>query len=241
MLASVCLYAAGMVLNDHADRKLDRVLRPERPLPRGAIAPTAALAFGLSLLAACIWLSPIPWLHGSMGLLVLAYNYLLKHIHWLGAVSMGCLRGGNLMLGALALGHDPQLQEPLVICAAAYGIYIMAVTILGIMEDQPRVQWRAMLGLCSLPPVVTTLALLSPPQPYPAVLIALVLGLLFLRECQGKSWDQNRIRARMRNLLLGTMLFTALCCLASQRAPEALCILVAAFPARWISRYISPT
>ncbi|MEO6086486.1 MAG: UbiA family prenyltransferase, partial [Umezawaea sp.] len=38
-LASVSLYWSGMALNDWADRDLDAVERPERPVPSGRISP----------------------------------------------------------------------------------------------------------------------------------------------------------------------------------------------------------
>ncbi|MGV9888940.1 UbiA family prenyltransferase, partial [Streptomyces sp. NPDC003395] len=41
--ASVCLYEAGMALNDWADRAEDAVDRPHRPLPSGRVRPAAAL------------------------------------------------------------------------------------------------------------------------------------------------------------------------------------------------------
>ena len=41
--SSVCLYWAGMAANDWADRELDAVERPERPIPSGRISPRAAL------------------------------------------------------------------------------------------------------------------------------------------------------------------------------------------------------
>jgi 4-hydroxybenzoate polyprenyltransferase len=44
--ASVLLYWAGMAANDWADRRLDAVERPERPIPSGRIRP--ALAVGLA-------------------------------------------------------------------------------------------------------------------------------------------------------------------------------------------------
>ena len=50
--ASVLVYAAGMVLNDHADRREDAAHRPERPIPRGEIGPGAALAVGLAAMIA---------------------------------------------------------------------------------------------------------------------------------------------------------------------------------------------
>ncbi len=48
-LASGCLYAAGMALNDYADRDVDAVERPERPIPSGRIAPRRALAVACGL------------------------------------------------------------------------------------------------------------------------------------------------------------------------------------------------
>ncbi|NEC02030.1 UbiA family prenyltransferase, partial [Streptomyces anulatus] len=41
--ASLCLYEAGMALNDWADRDEDAVDRPHRPIPSGRISPAAAL------------------------------------------------------------------------------------------------------------------------------------------------------------------------------------------------------
>ncbi|MFC9973916.1 SCO3242 family prenyltransferase [Spirillospora sp. NPDC127200] len=47
--SSVCLYWAGMALNDYADRERDAVERPERPIPSGAVAPGTALAAATGL------------------------------------------------------------------------------------------------------------------------------------------------------------------------------------------------
>ncbi|NEC73471.1 UbiA family prenyltransferase, partial [Streptomyces rochei] len=41
--SSLCLYEAGMALNDWADRAEDAVERPHRPLPSGRVRPAAAL------------------------------------------------------------------------------------------------------------------------------------------------------------------------------------------------------
>ena len=50
--ASVCLYWAGMAANDWADRDLDAVERPERPIPSGRISADAALGIAAGLTAA---------------------------------------------------------------------------------------------------------------------------------------------------------------------------------------------
>src|SRR4051794_19149635 len=50
VLASVAIYAAGIVLNDVFDFEIDRVERPNRPLPSGRVSRRfAAWAGGIAL------------------------------------------------------------------------------------------------------------------------------------------------------------------------------------------------
>ncbi|RIQ12958.1 UbiA family prenyltransferase, partial [Jiangella rhizosphaerae] len=58
-LASACLYWAGMALNDYADRDLDRLERPERPIPSGRVKPGEALALAAGLTAAGVGLAAL--------------------------------------------------------------------------------------------------------------------------------------------------------------------------------------
>ncbi|SCG76101.1 SCO3242 family prenyltransferase [Micromonospora coxensis] len=55
--ASVLLYWAGMAGNDWADRRLDAVERPERPIPSGRVAPATALGLAAGLTAAGVGLA----------------------------------------------------------------------------------------------------------------------------------------------------------------------------------------
>src|SRR3954452_3127979 len=41
--ASSCLYLAGMALNDYADREVDALERPGRPIPSGRVSPRSPL------------------------------------------------------------------------------------------------------------------------------------------------------------------------------------------------------
>ena len=50
--ASSCLYLAGMALNDYADREVDAVERPGRPIPSGRVTPEFALGLAAALTAA---------------------------------------------------------------------------------------------------------------------------------------------------------------------------------------------
>lgn len=107
LIASVGLYAGGIVLNDFFDRELDAVERPERAIPRGLVSPIAAATLGSSLLigaiAAGFLASPLTGLITiAIALCVLAYDAGIKH-HALGPILMGCCRGLNLLIGLAAV------------------------------------------------------------------------------------------------------------------------------------------
>ncbi|MEV4713153.1 SCO3242 family prenyltransferase [Micromonospora sp. NPDC049374] len=55
--ASVLLYWAGMAANDWADRELDAVERPERPIPSGRVSPGLAVGLAAGLTAAGVGLA----------------------------------------------------------------------------------------------------------------------------------------------------------------------------------------
>lgn len=237
IVASVCLYAAGMILNDHADRRIDAELRPERPIPKGEISPNLALGLGIGVLLTGLLASPIPYYHGSMACMIVGYDYLLKKNPLVGAINMGSLRAMNLLVPAISIDRFPSLA---LIAAAGYGIYILSVTLLGILEDAPRVQRRAVLGLVTIPPLTAALILFGK-NPWPAGTIGLALaGCLIWRHRAGE-WDQRRIRGAMMWLLLGTMVYTGLLALACGRWPESLAILAMILPARLVARTIALT
>ena len=243
--ASVSLYAAGMVWNDIADRRLDAIQRPERPLPRGDVSLSFAVTLGLLLLVFGVAISPCRAHHGLIGALVLAYDFGGKRIAWLGALVMGTLRALNLGT-ALALGGDAvpaAARTVLVGAAACYAIYIVAVTVLGIFEDTPNVRPRAVAAVQAAPPVAALCGIwLAQGGLWPAPAVAALPVLLFLRRnARQRTWDRAAIRVSMTWLLLGTMLYTALLALAAGRPVEALAIALAIAPARWISRRIALT
>ncbi|WP_411293767.1 UbiA family prenyltransferase, partial [Streptomyces kunmingensis] len=55
--SSLCLYEAGMALNDWADRDEDAVDRPHRPIPSGRVRPAAALTAAGAFTAAGLGLA----------------------------------------------------------------------------------------------------------------------------------------------------------------------------------------
>ncbi|MFE9712540.1 SCO3242 family prenyltransferase [Streptomyces microflavus] len=121
--ASLCLYEAGMALNDWADREEDAVDRPHRPIPSGRISPSAALGAAGALTAAGLALAARagrPALAVATGLAatVWAYDLHLKHTK-AGPAAMAAARSLDLLLGATATatatayaGTGPGLRAP---------------------------------------------------------------------------------------------------------------------------------
>lgn len=243
-LASVCLYAAGMVWNDIADRRVDAAQRPERPLVRGDLPLAFALALGVALLAGGVLASPCRSHHGLIAALVLAYDFGSKRAPLLGVALMATLRAMNLGVGlALAPTAPPAVREALLVAASCYGVYIAAVTMLGIFEDVPSVRGRAVAALQTAPPLAALFALAvvqGGAWPAPA-LFALPAAWFLRRNTRMPAWPQAEIRRSMGFLLLGTMLYTGGLALAAGRGDVAVAIVLAIVPARWIARRIALT
>lgn len=166
--ASLCLYAAGLAMNDLADLDEDRRERPERPLPSGAVPVRAARFAALALIAAgFLAMGLAAGMPGAIMAVALAvcvafYNGWAKRIPILGALVMGACRGASVMLGAVAFtGTLLPLPLPAFAGAALVALYIAAVTNLA------RHETRA-----SSPPLARALPLLP-------ILLGLTLALRF--------------------------------------------------------------
>jgi 4-hydroxybenzoate polyprenyltransferase len=108
VLATIGLYAGGVVFNDVFDAELDRTERPERPIPSGQASVVSASLFGSLLLILGILAA---WRVSIASLIVavlvaacaLLYDAWGKHQSWFGPINMGMCRGGNLLLGVSAV------------------------------------------------------------------------------------------------------------------------------------------
>lgn len=242
-VASVAAYAAGMVLNDHADRHQDAIARPERPIPAGHVAARSALFLGVALLTVALIAAPAKVHYAVIVALIVAYDYVLKRSVLVAALTMGTLRALNLLAGAVLLVPLPQLAPAAVQAAGLYAVYIVAVTLLGAYEDETRPPQRAVASVQVVPPIVATLAMLPLPFAGVAMPIAAVLAFAFLLRLRRyrEAWDLTAIRGSMRFLLLGTMAYTSLLCVGSGRWIEAAAVAGAALVARRISRAIALT
>ena len=103
--ASVLLYWAGMAANDWADRGLDAVERPERPIPSGRVTPAAAVGLAAGLTAAGVGLAAAVGGRRAAALAVplaatiWGYDLLAKNTAAGPAVMAAC-RGLDVLLGA---------------------------------------------------------------------------------------------------------------------------------------------
>ncbi|MFD6315918.1 SCO3242 family prenyltransferase [Streptomyces nigra] len=143
--SSLCLYEAGMALNDWADRAEDAVERPHRPLPSGRIRPSSALTAACALTAAGLGLAagagrPALAVATPLAATVWAYDLGLKHTP-AGPVAMAAARGLDHLLGAAATTGRPRAALP---SAALLGTHTLAVTAVSRRETQ---------GGTSLPPL----------------------------------------------------------------------------------------
>ncbi|MFF5970941.1 SCO3242 family prenyltransferase [Streptomyces sp. NPDC012769] len=152
--ASVCLYEAGMALNDWADREEDALDRPHRPLPSGRVRPSAALAASAALtttglaLAARAGRAPLA-VAGALAATVWSYDLHLKHTPF-GPFAMGTARALDLLLGATATAsrrtprpaaaprkaRQPADARRAVLSAGLLGAHTYAVTAVSRHETQ---------------------------------------------------------------------------------------------------------
>lgn len=141
IVASVCLYAGGVVLNDYFDRAVDAVERPERPIPSGRIHATDALKLGLGLLGlGCILAAGAGTLSLGVAILlagcIVLYDSRGKRIEYVGSANMGACRLLNVVLGAS--GAAPLLLESwfwfALPVALIVFLYIASVTLLATGE-----------------------------------------------------------------------------------------------------------
>lgn len=138
VLASVFLYAGGVILNDVFDFKIDVIERPERPIPSGTISLNSAaiygattmlvgivLAFFVSNLSGCI--------AALLALAIILYDAVAKKNDFFGPLNMGLCRGLNLVLGISVLGNLSYWWMAIIPI-----VYIFAITLISRGEVHGR-------------------------------------------------------------------------------------------------------
>jgi 4-hydroxybenzoate polyprenyltransferase len=137
VLSTIGLYGGGVVFNDVFDAELDKMERPERPIPSGLISKNSAALFATFLLAIGIATAAMvhpEGLFSASGLLAIAialaaivYDKWGKHNSILGPLNMGLCRGLNLLLGMSIL---PSVLEQYWFISFVPIIYVAAITMI---------------------------------------------------------------------------------------------------------------
>jgi geranylgeranylglycerol-phosphate geranylgeranyltransferase len=225
--ASMMLLAmAGNADNDVLDLTVDRINRPQRPLPSGALAAapvrTAAfLLYALGVVAAGVASSRHACLAGFMVLLLLIYNRKLKALPLIGNLAVSLLCG-------LAI-YFPEFPSRLHHTLPAFAFAFLATWAREVVKDIEDLEGDRAAGLRTFPLVTSVnsarklafsllaalLALLPMPVIYfgyrwPYALLSIVLAgpflLVLLWELAGPSADFSRCQRHLKWMMVGGMI-----------------------------------
>jgi len=135
-------YVGGMWLNDAFDRDLDRVERPERPIPSGQTDAATVFAWGFAMLGAGVGMIAALALGGghveavlsSLGLAFVIVYYDMHHkgVPW-SPLIMGLCRAGVYTTAALSVRGD--LCVEVLIGAGALVAYLIGLTYVAKQEN----------------------------------------------------------------------------------------------------------
>jgi 4-hydroxybenzoate polyprenyltransferase len=219
LLASACLYSAGMVFNDYFDLEQDRRERPFRPLPSGRITPRQAARLGSVLLAAGVLLT-LPaggtsvWVAVCLVGAILAYDGWLKRT-WAGPLAMGTCRFLNVLLGVSACGS--LLWPRGAHLALVVGLYIVGVTWFARTEarrsSQNALRGAAAVMLASLLLALPLPVFLPPEQhssfvfPYLLVALGFIVGVPVVQAIANPA--PGLVQAAVKRALMGLVLLDA--------------------------------
>lgn len=108
--ATILAAGGGNAINDYFDRDIDRINAPDRPIPRGAVTPRAALAFSLALFGLAVVLAlALPTLALAIAafnlLALVAYTKLFKGLPGVGNAVVAYLVGSAFLFGGAVVGN----------------------------------------------------------------------------------------------------------------------------------------
>jgi 4-hydroxybenzoate polyprenyltransferase len=256
LLASACLYMAGMVWNDFFDVEQDARERPERPIPSGRVNRQTAGILGAALLAAGVLLALLAGqvlmllgeegshllpgiLAGLLVAAILLYDGWLKRT-WLGPVAMGSCRFLNVLMGislsgSLAVPLGPHL-------ALVVGLYIVGVTWFARTEARTSNK-TALAGAAAVMLAAVILAVplpvhrevdsASPLFPYLLVAFGFLVGLPISRAITAPA--PENVQAGVKRALIGLILLDTVLATATA-GTVGLVLLVLLVPSLYLNR-----
>jgi 4-hydroxybenzoate polyprenyltransferase len=238
--SSICIYWAGMALNDWADRRVDAIERPERPIPSGRVSPQAAFGLASALTAAGLGLARAAGgragLRTSALLAVTAWSYDLGAKNTpAGPAFMAAARSLDVLVGA------GERRRKAWAPALAVGTHILGVTAMS------RGEVHGSTPLPALGALAATSAITAGTVAGSTGLTTAVLAGLFVQEvgpaqlAAAQSPTGPGLRKAVGAGIHGLVPLQAAWC-ARGGAPRLGAALVAALPlARALARKVSPT
>jgi len=271
LVASGCLYLAGMALNDVFDREIDAIERPQRPIPSGRIALRTAARTGWGLLAAGVACTAVVGLRenqsamfpgtlligGALAVMVVAYDGYLKRTP-LGPVGMGGCRTLNVMLGMSAAPLDAWHPMHLWI-AAGLGVYVAGLT--WFARQEATTSRRPQLAMAAL----VMLGALTALSQYPRTTDELLPAFMRPNYAVAETWrwhalwlasgalighrllrailspTPRHVQLAVKSSILAIVVLDAICCLGVCGPTPALLMLLLLAPALWLGRWIYST
>lgn len=163
-IASAALYAGGTTLNDYCDRESDRVHRPNRPIPSGAVKAQLALVLAIIRLAIGAGLGFVistdaGIISSAIAVSAVLYNR-LKSRTGLSVFMMALCRGLNWLLGLLCGTKTINPCNPWLLLPAGIFLYIASITVLSRFEEKaPSLKRLVKLGILAIPLIDAAIAL----------------------------------------------------------------------------------
>ncbi|MFQ5412118.1 MAG: UbiA family prenyltransferase [Phycisphaerae bacterium] len=267
LVASACLYSAGIAINDLRDIAVDRRERPSRPLPSGRVSKANATVLAivlcvLSLVAAtgagsldCSVMSIFSTENrsGIVALVllgaILAYDILLKST-FVGPVLMGACRGLNLLLGmTLGLpfqGEGADFLRRSILILIAFALYATSITYFGRDEAGQVRRRRLVTGLfgivLSMWMLGSITAVASAFDGFTLILwLALLVHIIRVGYRAIKFPSPPQVQYAMKTFILGFIVFDAIVASASAGWEAGTIVLVMLVPAALSGKWIYST
>ncbi|NYT06350.1 MAG: geranylgeranylglycerol-phosphate geranylgeranyltransferase [Methanomicrobiales archaeon] len=150
----ILITAAGNVINDYCDRDIDRINRPDRPIPRGSVYPRSAFLYSILLFASgigtAVFTSPL-----CLGIalanaaILILYAYRLKGMPFVGNLAVSYLAASIFLFGGALAGPDGMLQTVPVVAMT-----LCAMLCREMLKDAEDVEGDSEGGAVTLPMVV---------------------------------------------------------------------------------------
>lgn len=271
LFASSLLYTAGMVLNDVYDVEVDRLDRPDRPIPSGRISLAVARSLGFGLLLGGVglgWLAgfvqpvdgAVLWRGGAvvslLGLCVVLYDAVLKTT-WAGPVGMGACRFLNVLLGmSIAVPFSAEWNMAgygihHLIPAGGIGVYTAGITWFARTEAKESSRLHLTLGTTLMIGGIAILCLLHRNLPSPPnvegelwwIFLMAALAFTILRRCGAAISDPTpwKVQMAVKHSILSIIVLDAAVTLEVCHWYHALGVLSLLIPSLVLGKWINST